>query len=140
MVFSSNKGKSQIYLLVYKLTRNSTKRAEFQNFRKDKLFLWCVDRHYCKFPSAVKKGLLLCYINKKDRHKACLLARQEGFEPPTLWFVARYSIQLSYWRTSQHQYILSYQRWNVKCFFEIYLFYMLVCQWCVTKKSEKFAI
>ena len=26
-----------------------------------------------------------------------LMARQEGFEPPTLWFVARYSIQLSYW-------------------------------------------
>jgi hypothetical protein len=26
------------------------------------------------------------------------LVRQEGVEPPTLWFVARYSIQLSYWR------------------------------------------
>ena len=26
------------------------------------------------------------------------MARQEGFEPPTAWFVARYSIQLSYWR------------------------------------------
>ena len=25
--------------------------------------------------------------------------RQEGFEPPTLWFVAIHSIQLSYWRT-----------------------------------------
>ena len=27
------------------------------------------------------------------------MARQEGFEPPTAWFVARYSIQLSYERT-----------------------------------------
>ncbi len=28
------------------------------------------------------------------------VARLEGFEPPTAWFVARYSIQLSYRRTS----------------------------------------
>ena len=27
------------------------------------------------------------------------MVRQAGFEPTTLWFVARYSIQLSYWRT-----------------------------------------
>ncbi len=26
------------------------------------------------------------------------MARAEGFEPPTAWFVARYSIQLSYAR------------------------------------------
>ena len=28
------------------------------------------------------------------------MVRQAGFEPTTLWFVARYSIQLSYWRTN----------------------------------------
>ena len=26
------------------------------------------------------------------------MVRQAGFEPTTLWFVARYSIQLSYYR------------------------------------------
>ena len=26
------------------------------------------------------------------------MARQEGLEPPTFWFVAKHSIQLSYWR------------------------------------------
>src|SRR5690606_35589779 len=34
----------------------------------------------------------------KNRNPFSYLARQEGFEPPTAWFVARYSIQLSYWR------------------------------------------
>ena len=28
------------------------------------------------------------------------MARVEGFEPPTAWFVARYSIQLSYTRVN----------------------------------------
>ncbi len=28
-----------------------------------------------------------------------IMARSGGFEPPTAWFVARYSIQLSYERT-----------------------------------------
>ena len=26
------------------------------------------------------------------------LVRQKGLEPPTFWFVAKHSIQLSYWR------------------------------------------
>ncbi len=30
--------------------------------------------------------------------KRFFMARQKGFEPLTPWFVAKYSIQLSYWR------------------------------------------
>ncbi len=36
--------------------------------------------------------------HKFSRRALFLLARPEGFEPPTPWFVARYSIQLSYGR------------------------------------------
>ena len=35
------------------------------------------------------------------------MVRPEGFEPPTLWFVAKCSIQLSYGRTLQ---LVNYQR------------------------------
>ena len=40
------------------------------------------------------------HAKQKNRHKAgsFCLARPEGLEPPTTWFEARYSIQLSYGR------------------------------------------
>ena len=41
-----------------------------------------------------------------------LMARPEGFEPPTPWFVARYSIQLSYGRARSA--IISGTSWTVK--------------------------
>ncbi len=41
------------------------------------------------------------------------MARSGGFEPPTAWFVARYSIQLSYERASfdiNHKNFISEQK------------------------------
>jgi hypothetical protein len=35
------------------------------------------------------------------------MARAEGFEPPTAWFVARYSIQLSYARAVKLLYTMA---------------------------------
>ena len=47
------------------------------------------------------------------------MARQEGLEPPTFWFVAKHSIRLSYWRIGLSSnsliIILSFSR-NVKGF------------------------
>ncbi len=50
----------------------------------------------------VLKGLLCLPRKQKIPETLRLLgnsvARQEGLEPPTFWFVAKHSIQLSYWR------------------------------------------
>lgn len=46
------------------------------------------------------------------------MARQKGFEPLTPWFVAKYSIQLSYWRFFNNSNIISLHSWFVKRKFE----------------------
>ncbi len=42
-------------------------------------------------------------FQKKSRRERYIVrddvARQEGLEPPTFWFVAKHSIRLSYWRS-----------------------------------------
>ena len=40
---------------------------------------------------AVSKTKSICF-------RRCFLVRLKGFEPPTFWFVAKHSIQLSYSR------------------------------------------
>ena len=42
--------------------------------------------------------MCICFYTK-NRHTNCatiFLVRPKGIEPPTFWFVAKYSIQLSY--------------------------------------------
>ena len=41
----------------------------------------------------------------EKRKPLCLLARPAGFEPTTPWFVAKYSIQLSYGRIKSERII-----------------------------------
>lgn len=53
-------------------------------------------------------------LQKKKKHSeyCAFLVRQEGLEPPTFWFVAKHSIQLSYWRiliTNQLIYIIIFR-------------------------------
>ncbi len=50
---------------------------------------------------------------KKQQAEACcfgVMVRPERFELPTAWFVARYSIQLSYGRAVHNQILLHFQR------------------------------
>jgi hypothetical protein len=49
-------------------------------------------RRACGQNENTRSGQRVCFI---------LLARPEGFEPPTTWFEARYSIQLSYGRAGE---------------------------------------
>ena len=58
-------------------------------------------------------------MKKKGRPKTsfyCVLARLAGIEPTTPWFVAKYSIQLSYSREDFHY-------TNFFCFVQHFLFF-----------------
>ena len=54
------------------------------------------------------------------------LVRQKGFEPPTFWFVAKHSIQLSYSRMSlfpDDSLIIAQLQRECKCFFRFFRFF-----------------
>ncbi len=56
------------------------------------------------------------------------MVRLKGFEPPTFWFVAKHSIQLSYSRMSFVEPCLYYHREkrNASVFFNFLFFYFLL--------------
>ena len=56
------------------------------------------------------------------------MVRLEGFEPPTFWFVAKHSIQLSYSRMSFVEPCLYYhsEMRNARVFFKFLFFYFLL--------------
>ena len=39
-----------------------------------------------------------CSYSVSNAIRTLAMVRLKGFEPPTFWFVAKHSIQLSYWR------------------------------------------
>lgn len=54
---------------------------------------------------------------------SAFLVREKGFEPPTFWFVAKHSIQLSYSRISpfpDDSIIIAQFQKECKCFFDFF--------------------
>ena len=73
--------------------------TQSQNFHRTayptKLVLFTI-RH----PEDLRRTLMSA-MRTREFWKGEVMVRPEGFEPPTYWFVARRSIQLSYGRTLQ---------------------------------------
>ena len=81
------------------MTRAALNRPPFWNFLRS-------GRSFCPLPFALQAGNFGRAIKKACDPKETDLfdtrvARPAGFEPTTPWFVAKYSIQLSYGRDAE---------------------------------------
>ena len=81
------------------MTRAALNRPPFWNFLRS-------GRSFCPLPFALQAGNSGRVIKKARAPKETDLfdtrvARPAGFEPTTPWFVAKYSIQLSYGRVEK---------------------------------------
>ena len=53
---------------------------------------------YALSPLPLEKQKWRVFLQLSNTIRTLAMVRQKGFEPPTFWFVAKHSIQLSYWR------------------------------------------
>ena len=79
-------------------------------------------------------NLLRIIKYKKDSHNESLFyLRVEGFEPPTFWFVAKHSIQLSYTRLLTRAGTVKF--YQINFYFQVPIYIIRISEKFISKKD-----